>query len=125
MRAIVAYLTAKPGMEAKFKEEMTAQAKRCLANEPGCLQFDVAQDPKEPARFVMLEVYKDDAAIKAHTDSEHFKNFRPVVAELRRRPQDRDVGRGLGRQGEALSADVGPIGSDADRGTAHHDIADG
>ena len=48
MRAIVAYLTAKPGMEAKFKEEMTAQAKRCLANEPGCLQFDVAQDPKEP-----------------------------------------------------------------------------
>ena len=80
MRAIVAYLTAKPGMEAKFKEEMTAQAKRCLANEPGCLQFDVAQDPKEPARFVMLEVYKDDAAIKAHTDSEHFKNFRPVAA---------------------------------------------
>jgi len=82
MRAIVAYLTAKPGMEAKFKEEMTAQAKRCLANEPGGLQFDVAQDPKEPARFVMLEVYKDDAAIKAHTDSEHFKNFRPVVGEL-------------------------------------------
>jgi quinol monooxygenase YgiN len=82
MRAIVAYLTAKPGMEAKFKEEMTAQAKRCLANEPGCLQFDVAQDPKEPARFVMLEVYKDDAAIKAHTDSEHFKNFRPIVTEL-------------------------------------------
>ena len=82
MRAIVAYLTAKPGMEAKFKEEMTAQAKRCLANEPGCLQFDVVQDPKEPTRFVMLEVYKDDAAIKAHTDSEHFKNFRPVVTEL-------------------------------------------
>lgn len=82
MRAIVAYLTAKPGMEAKFKEEMTAQAKRCLANEPGCLQFDVTQDPKEPTRFVMLEVYKDDAAIKVHTESDHFKNFRPVVAEL-------------------------------------------
>ena len=45
MRAILAYLTAKPGLEAKFKEEMTAQAKRCLANEPGCLQFDVVQDP--------------------------------------------------------------------------------
>ncbi len=82
MRAIVAYLTAKPGKEAVFKEEMTAQAKRCLANEPGCLQFDVAQDPKEPARFVMLEVYTDDAAIKAHQESEHYKNFRPVVGEL-------------------------------------------
>ena len=82
MRAIIAYLTAKPGMEAKFKEAMTAQAQRCLANEPGCLQFDVCQDPKTPARFVMLEVYKDDAAIKTHQDSVHFKDFRPVVSEL-------------------------------------------
>lgn len=82
MRAILAYLTAKPGMEAKFKDEMTAQAKRCLANEPGCLQFDVAQDPKEPTRFVMLEIYKDADAIKAHQESDHFKNFRPVISEL-------------------------------------------
>ncbi len=82
MRAIIAYLTAKPGMEDKFKEAMTAQAKRCLANEPGCLQFDVVQDPKNSARLVMLEVYKDDAAIKAHQDSQHFKDFRPVVSEL-------------------------------------------
>jgi (4S)-4-hydroxy-5-phosphonooxypentane-2,3-dione isomerase len=82
MRAILAYLTAKPGKEAEFKEQMTAQAKRCLANEAGCLQFDVAQDPKNPARFVMLEVYKDAAAITAHQESQHFKDFRPVVGEL-------------------------------------------
>jgi quinol monooxygenase YgiN len=61
---------------------MTAQAKRCLANETGCLQFDVAQDPKAPTRFVMLEVYKDAAAFKAHQDSQHYKDFRPVVADL-------------------------------------------
>ena len=82
MRVILAYLTAKPGMEAEFQKQMTAQAQRCLANEPGCLQFDVVQDAKEPTRFVMLEVYKDDDAIKAHQDSQHFKDFRPVVGEL-------------------------------------------
>jgi autoinducer 2-degrading protein len=82
MRAIIAYLTAKPGKEAEFQKQMTAQAQRCLANEPGCLQFDVVQDPKNPARFVMLEVYKDDAAVKAHQESQHFKDFRPVVGEL-------------------------------------------
>jgi quinol monooxygenase YgiN len=82
MRAILAYLTAKPGKEAEFQEKMTVQAKRCLANEPGCLQFDVVQDPKNPTRFVMLEVYKDDAAIKAHQETQHFKDFRPVVGEL-------------------------------------------
>jgi quinol monooxygenase YgiN len=82
MRAIVAYLTTKPGLEEKFKEAMVAQAQRCLTNEPGCLQFDVSQDPKDPKRFLMLEIYKDDAAIKAHQDSLHFKDFRPVVSEL-------------------------------------------
>jgi autoinducer 2-degrading protein len=82
MKAILAYLTAKPGKEAEFKEKMTAQAKRCLANEAGCLQFDVVQDPKNATRFVMIEVYKDDAAIQAHQDSQHFKDFRPVVGDL-------------------------------------------
>ena len=82
MLAVLAYLTAKPGKEADFQEKMTAQAKRCLANEAGCLQFDVVQDPKAPTRFVMLEVYKDDAAIKAHQDSQHYKDFRPVVGDL-------------------------------------------
>jgi (4S)-4-hydroxy-5-phosphonooxypentane-2,3-dione isomerase len=82
MRAIIAYLTVKPGKEAEFQEKMTAQAKRCLANEEGCLQFDVVQDPKNTTRFVMLEVYRDDAAIKAHQDSQHFKDFRPVVGDL-------------------------------------------
>ena len=82
MRAILAYLTAKPGTEAEFQKQMTAQAQLCLANEPGCLQFDVVQDPKEPTRFVMLEVYKDDDAIKAHQESAHFKDFRPVIGEL-------------------------------------------
>lgn len=81
MRTILAYLTAKAGKEAEFKAQMTAQAKRCLT-EPGCLQFDVAQDPKVPTRFVMIEVYKDDDAIKAHQESTHFKEFRPVVADL-------------------------------------------
>lgn len=82
MRAIIAYLTAKPGKEEEFKKAMTAQAGRCLANEEGCLQFDVAQDPKVPTRFVMLEVYKSDDAIKAHQESQHFKDFRPTVADL-------------------------------------------
>ncbi|HSR81926.1 MAG TPA: putative quinol monooxygenase [Hyphomicrobiaceae bacterium] len=72
----------KPGKETEFKEQMTVQAKRCLANEIGCLQFGVVQDPKAPTRFVMLEIYQDDDAIKAHQESEHFKDFRPVIGEL-------------------------------------------
>jgi quinol monooxygenase YgiN len=30
----------------------------------------------------MLEIYRDDEAIQAHQESEHFKAFRPVVGDL-------------------------------------------
>jgi quinol monooxygenase YgiN len=42
----------------------------------------VVQDTKAPTRFVMLEIYRDDEAIQAHQESEHFKAFRPVVGDL-------------------------------------------
>ena len=102
MRAILAYLTAKPGMEAEFQKQMTAQAKRCLANEPGCLQFDVVQDPKAPTRFVMLEVYKDDDAIKAHQDSAALQGFPPRDRRADRRPQGGGAAHGVGREDEAV-----------------------
>jgi quinol monooxygenase YgiN len=82
MQAILAYLTTKPGKEAEFKEKMTTQAKHRLADEAGCLQFDVVQDPRAPIRFVMLELYRDDEAFKGHQESGHFKDFRPILADL-------------------------------------------
>ena len=48
MRAILAYLTAKPGKEADFQEKMTAQAKRCLANEAGLPAVRRGAGPQEP-----------------------------------------------------------------------------
>jgi quinol monooxygenase YgiN len=82
MQAVLAYLTTKPGKEAEFKVKMTAQAKRCLADEAGWVQLDVVQDPRAPTRFVMLGVYRDDEAFKAHQEREHCKDFRPNLGDL-------------------------------------------
>lgn len=82
MITIFVSFTAKPGKEAQFQKELVAQAGRCLANEPGCRQWDVSVDAKNPARFALYEVYDNDAALKAHTESQHYKDFRPLVADL-------------------------------------------
>ena len=97
MRAIIAYLTAKPGMEAKFKEAMVAQAQRCLANEPGCLQFDVTQDPKKPERFVMRA-----ASVEYHAPA-RFDDLLEVFVRVRR----------IGRS--SLTAAYAAYGIDGDR----------
>jgi quinol monooxygenase YgiN len=41
--------------------------------ERGCLAFDVYRSDVDPARFLLLEVYRDDAAFAEHQASDHFQ----------------------------------------------------
>ena len=43
--------------------------------EPGCIRYDVLRAVDEPRRFLLVEVYEDDAALQAHTESDHFKRY--------------------------------------------------
>jgi quinol monooxygenase YgiN len=43
--------------------------------EPGCIRYEVFRAVEDPRRFLLVEVYKDDAALQAHTDSDHFKRY--------------------------------------------------
>lgn len=47
--------------------------------EPGNLRFDVLQDPADPTRFAIYEVFTDAEAVEAHRRTEH---YRATVAAL-------------------------------------------
>jgi (4S)-4-hydroxy-5-phosphonooxypentane-2,3-dione isomerase len=50
-------------------------AKRSLADEPGCRRFDVAT-PRDGGTHVFLyEIYDDEAAFQAHLRTPHYKAF--------------------------------------------------
>jgi quinol monooxygenase YgiN len=40
--------------------------------EPGVVSFEVARSNEKPNVFTLWEVYRDEAALKAHLDTEHF-----------------------------------------------------
>ena len=67
----------------------TLENARNSIQEPGVLRFDFVQQVDDPARFVLVEVYRDDAAIQAHRQSAHYAKWRdlaePMMAEPRRR----------------------------------------
>lgn len=69
---------------ADFEAAIRRNAATSLAEEPGCRRFDVAADPAEPGRFVLYELYDDEAAVQAHLRAPHFAHFdaesRPWVA---------------------------------------------
>jgi len=60
-------------MESFLAEVLTnAQASR---GEAGVIQFDVIQQIDDPSRFMLYEVYQDEAALEAHRHTPHFKRW--------------------------------------------------
>jgi autoinducer 2-degrading protein len=63
------------GQIETLMKELLANAKAARETEPGCLQFDVLVDSKDPARLMLYEVYEDEAAFEAHQQAPHFKRY--------------------------------------------------
>ena len=49
-------------------------------HEPGNLRFDVNRQVDDPNRFVLYEVYRDEAGAKAHKETPHYNKWRETVA---------------------------------------------
>ena len=55
-----------PSFIAQFRDLIATNAKTSLKRETGCKRFDVLVDPEEPRRFVLSEIYEDEAAFDDH-----------------------------------------------------------
>lgn len=67
-------MLVKPGTEEKCKEYIRVLHERSR-KEPGCVQYVGHQSTEDPRKFFFYEVYKDQAALQAHRDSAHFKEY--------------------------------------------------
>jgi len=62
---------------AAIKENGAATAK-----EPGCRRFDVLNLASDPNHFFLYEVYDNEAALKAHRETEHFKKYQATTGKM-------------------------------------------
>lgn len=56
--------------------------------EPGNLRFDVLQSDDDPTRFVLVEIFRDDAALAAHRETPHYLAWREEVADWMASPRE-------------------------------------
>ena len=61
-----------------FKEASLANAAASV-KEPGIARFDVIQQADDPARFVLVEVYRNAEAPAAHKATAHYRTWRDAV----------------------------------------------
>ncbi|MBX4957577.1 antibiotic biosynthesis monooxygenase [Rhizobium lentis] len=78
---IVAILTARPGKVSELGAFLSAMRLRSRA-EPGNLRWDIWRDKANADRFVLDELYVDEAAAAAHRDTPHFKDYAARIGEL-------------------------------------------
>jgi quinol monooxygenase YgiN len=67
--------------------EATLENARNSIREPGIARFDVVQQMDDPTRFVLVEVYRDEAATKAHKETAHYAKWRDTVAPMMSAPR--------------------------------------
>ena len=69
-----------------FKEASLANA-RYSVQEPGIARFDVIQQADDPARFLLLEVYRGHEGSARHKETAHYATWRDTVAPMMAEPR--------------------------------------
>ncbi|OGO55555.1 MAG: hypothetical protein A2V85_07420 [Chloroflexi bacterium RBG_16_72_14] len=90
MIALVVHLELAPSHEAAFDELMRTTLDGIRALEPGTLVYALTADPARPAIRILLEVYRDEAAFRAHEAQPHVGAFLDARGALLARPAEVD-----------------------------------
>ena len=81
MICLTVHLTVKAGREQETADMFRSYVK-LVQTEPGCMRFDVHQSRKDPRRFMLYELYRDDAGLEAHRRTPHFLDYSPKIEHL-------------------------------------------
>jgi quinol monooxygenase YgiN len=65
----------------------TLENARNSVQEAGIARFDVVQQQDNPARFVLVEVYRDAGAPAKHKETAHYARWRDTVADMMAEPR--------------------------------------
>jgi quinol monooxygenase YgiN len=86
MHIVFVHVHVKQALIETFKSATLENARNSI-QEPGIARFDVVQQQDDPARFVLVEVYRDVDASARHKETGHYAKWRDTVAEMMEEPR--------------------------------------
>ena len=78
----------KPEFVDEFREATIENGRNSIL-EPGIARFDVWQQQDDPARFLLIEVYRSADAPARHRETAHYAIWRDTVADMMAEPRNR------------------------------------
>ena len=86
MLIVHVHARVKPEIIEAFKQA-TVENARSSVKEPGIARFDVIQQADDPARFILVEVYRTSEAAGQHKETAHYQVWRDAVAPMMAEPR--------------------------------------
>ena len=80
--AFVVKFKVKAGKNAEFEKAFREMQKAVASREPGNVYYDLYRIDQDPQTYVILEHYRDQAAVAAHRTSEHGKKLIAALGDL-------------------------------------------
>ena len=81
MLIVHVFVHVKPDQIEAF-QAATLENARNSVQEPGIARFDIIQQQDDPARFVLVEVYRTPEDPAKHKETEHYQKWRDTVADM-------------------------------------------
>jgi quinol monooxygenase YgiN len=88
MLILVVHIRIKAEHVEAFREATIENGRHSL-QEPGVAQFDCLQQADDPTRFVLYEVYRNQAATVAHKETPHYNAWLAKVDHMFAEPRTR------------------------------------
>ena len=86
MRVVQVHVRVKPEFIDAFKAVSVENAHHSV-QEPGIARFDVLQQADDPARFILVEVYRTNEAPAQHKGTSHYQIWREKVVPMMAEPR--------------------------------------
>jgi len=78
---VIAEFVVKEGMLEAFLQHAFDDARHSLAEEPGCLVFDVLRSSDHDRGVLFYEVYQSRQAFDEHLTTPHVERFRAILSQ--------------------------------------------
>ena len=86
MLVVHVHVHVKPEQADAFEAASLENARHSV-REPGVVRFDVLRQEDDPARFILVEIYRDAEAPARHKETAHYAAWRDAVADMMAEPR--------------------------------------
>jgi len=94
MHILLVYCTVKADQIDAFIAATIENASNSR-KEPGVVRFDLLQEKDNPAKFTLIEIYRDPAGHAAHRESAHYLAWADKTADMFAEPRSRAIYRNV------------------------------